>query len=69
MAWSDKYKLVGIVPGVVVTRQFGSIDFRRNDIPEEVCDALVKQKFPYLVPLPPKKAVKASSSPDEKAPE
>lgn len=68
MAWTDRYRLKGIVPGVVVTKQFGSIDFSRNDVPEDVCDKLVKSNFPYLELLPPKKAVKAFTQ-DEKAPE
>lgn len=44
---SKCFKLVGIVPGVVHTRRFGSIDFSK-EVPETILKELHDDGFPYL---------------------
>jgi hypothetical protein len=49
--WKDKYKVVGVKPGKIHTKQFGQLDFSRDDIPVKTCDKLVEDNFPYLKPI------------------
>lgn len=51
MAWTDNYKLKGIEPGVIYHPKFGYIDFASPNVPEEICERLVKEKSPYLDPI------------------
>jgi len=44
---SKNYRLKGIVPGVVHTRRFGSIDFSK-EVPETILKELHNDGFPYL---------------------
>ncbi|TLX73712.1 hypothetical protein E9993_14740 [Labilibacter sediminis] len=62
MGWKTKFKLVGVKPGKIMTRQFGVLDFSRDDVPVEKCDRLVKDGFPYLESMPDTKTTK----PDKK---
>ena len=43
----QRYKLKGIAPGIVVTRQFGKIDFSLP-VPYPILDELYNSGFPYL---------------------
>ena len=56
-----RYKLKGIAPGVVVTRQFGKIDFSLP-VPYPILDELYNSGFPYL-----EKEVSGSNSKKEKS--
>ena len=49
--WKSKFQLVGVKPGVIVTQQYGPIDFSRDDIAIEKCERLVKEGFAYLKPI------------------
>ena len=52
MSWKKKYKVVKVKPGRIDTKQYGILDFSRDNIPVEYCDRLVKDGFPYLEPIP-----------------
>ena len=41
------FNLVGIEPGMVITFQFGAVDFR-TDLPLHILKELYDSKFPYL---------------------
>lgn len=41
-----KFKVVGVLPGIVVTKKFGDVDLRTVSL--ETAEALHKDKFPYL---------------------
>ena len=43
-----KYFRFKLKPGIVITRQFGRIDFRRDDIPVQHLQRLYEEDFPYL---------------------
>jgi hypothetical protein len=62
--WKDQYKVVGIIPGKVVTRQFGTIDFGSDDIPLEKIEKLYKDGFPYLKPIRKKIIPTKTESPE-----
>ena len=47
MALHPNFKLVGIEPGIVITFQFGAVDFR-NPVPLSVLETLYQSGFPYL---------------------
>ena len=61
MGWQDSYKVIGVVPGKVVYRQFGTVDLSRGDIPVEFMDRLYKSGFPYLKPIKIKNPPKTKS--------
>ena len=67
MGWRSKYKVVRIVPGKVIVKRYGEIDFSRDDLPEELCEKLIKEGCPYLEKIPPKAASPKVTT--EKAPE
>jgi len=46
--WTQYFKLIKICPGVVIVPPHGSIDFRQEDIPLELCKKLFENGFPYL---------------------
>ena len=48
MKWTDYFKLIKLVPGVVVVPGHGKIDFRKANLPVEVCKKLYDSGFPYL---------------------
>lgn len=48
MSWRHKYKVVGVKPGPIVTKKYGTIDLSRDDIPIKVLDSLHAEKFPYI---------------------
>lgn len=52
MSWKDQYRVVGVKPGRIITRQYGEMDFTHDDIPCEKCERLVKEGFPYLERIP-----------------
>lgn len=58
MSWKDSYKVVGIVPGKVITRQCGPVDFSKDDIPIEIIEKLYKSGSRYLKPIRKKQIVK-----------
>ncbi|MFW5831561.1 MAG: hypothetical protein ACOCVA_04870 [Prolixibacteraceae bacterium] len=45
--WQKYFKLVGLVPGKVITQTHGTIDFAGN-VPVETCKELFEQDFRYL---------------------
>lgn len=45
--WRRYFKLVGLVPGKVITQTHGAIDFS-GDVPVETCKELFELDFPYL---------------------
>ena len=47
MSIHPNFKLVGIEPGIVITFQFGAVDFR-NPVPLTVLETLYKDGFEYL---------------------
>ncbi len=47
MAIHPNFKLVGIEPGIVITFQFGAVDFR-NPVPLPVLETLYQSGFEYL---------------------
>jgi hypothetical protein len=53
MGWKKKYKLVGLQPGVVVTRQFGEIDFSKQELDIAKLDKLYQSGFPFLEKIKP----------------
>lgn len=59
--WKDNFKLIGIKPGKVITRQFGELDFSRDDLPEEQLEELCKSGFPYLKPIRKKQPKKSEN--------
>lgn len=46
--WRKYFDIVKIVPGRVVTQQFGVIDFSSDRVPVETCKTLFEEDFPYL---------------------
>ncbi len=46
--WKKYFKFIKLVPGRVVTHQFGTIDFREDNIPLETIKSLYENDFPYL---------------------
>ena len=46
--WQKYFKVKGIVPGPVVTRLFGQMDFSSPDLSLEKVQALYEADFPYL---------------------
>ena len=54
--WSDYFKLVKLVPGEVVIPGFGIIDFRKDNLPVELCKTLFEKDFEYLEITPKGKA-------------
>lgn len=66
MSWKNKYKVVGVKPGPVVTPRHGRIDLRRDDLPLKTMDELYKDKVPYLEKIHETKpeTKKNSESPD-----
>ncbi len=59
--WTEKYKVIGVKPGKVITRKFGTLDFSKDNIPVEKCDKLYESGFPYLEKIE-KKAVTADKN-------
>ena len=47
MSLHPYYRLVGIEPGIVITFQFGAVDFR-EDVPLPILERLYNNGFPYL---------------------
>ena len=47
MSIHPHFKLVGIEPGMVITFQFGAVDFREN-VPLHILEKLFNDGFPYL---------------------
>lgn len=43
-----KYFRFKLTPGIVITRQYGRVDFRRDDIPVHYLQRLYEEDFPYL---------------------
>jgi hypothetical protein len=58
MSWKDQYRVVGIVPGKVITRQCGEIDFSSDKIPVEIIEKLYKSGCRYLKPIRKKQTLK-----------
>jgi len=56
--WKSKFKLVGIEPGRIFHPKIGYVDFSRDDVPEEVCEQLVKEQCPHLERITQKPATK-----------
>lgn len=46
--WRKYFKLIKIVPGVVITRLFGRIDFRNDNLKISDLLQLYENDFPYL---------------------
>ena len=46
--WKRYFKVIKIVPGEVVVPGNGKMDFRKDNIPVEVCRDLFENDFPYL---------------------
>jgi hypothetical protein len=46
--WRKYFKLIKLVPGVVVTRQLGKIDFRSDNLKVSDLQRLYEDDFPYL---------------------
>lgn len=46
--WRKYFSIVKIVPGRIVTQQFGEIDFSSDKVSVETCKALFESDFPYL---------------------
>jgi hypothetical protein len=49
--WTDKYKVVGIVPGRVIIPKFGVVDFSDEKLPIELMDKLYKAGCSHLKPI------------------
>jgi len=47
MSLHPHFTLVGIEPGIVITFQFGAVDFR-EDVPLQILERLYNNGFPYL---------------------
>ena len=47
MSLHPHFTLVGIEPGIIITFQFGAVDFRET-IPLEILEKLYNDGFPYL---------------------
>lgn len=77
--WRKYFKLVGLVPGKVITQSHGTVDFS-TDVPVETCKELFELDFKYLeitdegkeklygikAPEAPSKGDKKESGPPEK---
>ncbi len=46
---SNKFRVVGVVPGRVVTRRHGTVDLRTITL--ELAQTLYDEGFPYLQPI------------------
>ena len=46
--WKQYFKFVKLRPGIVVTVQFGEIDFSADNIGIEIIKSLYENGFPYL---------------------
>jgi hypothetical protein len=46
--WRKYFKVIKIVPGVVIVPGHGRIDFSKDNISVEVCKNLFESDFPYL---------------------
>ena len=44
----QKYFRFKLIPGVIITRQFGRVDFRDPNIPVEHIQRLYEDDFPYI---------------------
>jgi len=65
MSWKEHYKVVGIVPGKVITRQAGPIDFSRDDIPLATIEKLYQSGCRYLKPIRKKHTSKQTTESPE----
>ena len=45
--WLDKYEVIGIVPGIIVTQK-GKIDLTNENIPLETIENLINEGCPFL---------------------
>lgn len=59
MGWKDNFKVIGIVPGVVVLPRFGRIDLSRDDHSPDLIERIHKSGCPYLKQL--KKSTKTTA--------
>jgi len=52
MGWQKRFKVVGVVPGKIFTRQFGELDLSNPNIPVEKIERLVADgcRFVELIP-------------------
>jgi hypothetical protein len=58
MTWKKKYRLVGITPGPLVTRQFGELNFANDNLPIEKLDKLYESGCRFLAKVEQKPAKK-----------
>lgn len=48
MSWTDKYQVVGIVPGRVVTKTKGEVDLSDKTLPVSLLDEIFASGCSYL---------------------
>ena len=48
MKWTNYFKLIKLVPGIVVVPGHGKIDFRSENLSVELCKKLYNSGFAYL---------------------
>lgn len=62
MSWKEKFRLVGIKPGVVIFPTYGHVDFARDDLDEGLVDKIYSSGCPYLRKKRKKKTDKEKES-------
>ncbi|NQU87940.1 MAG: hypothetical protein HQ541_19500 [Mariniphaga sp.] len=46
--WAEYFKLIGVIPGVLIIPKFGKIDFRNPNIPVETVKAIYEADCIYI---------------------
>jgi hypothetical protein len=64
MSWKRKYRLVGVEPGPIVTRQFGELNFADENLSVEKLDKLYEAGFRFLDKV--QKPAKNYTQPEER---
>jgi len=65
MSWRKKYRVIKVVPGPVVTQQFGKIDLSSDKLDVKMLDILYEAGCPYLEKIERKKGDSETSAAEE----
>ena len=66
MGWKDKYQVVGIVPGRVITKANGEVNLADEDLPVELIDGVFASGSAYLKLKPTPKPAKKQDEDETK---
>lgn len=58
MKWTEKYKVIRVVPGPIIAPWGAKIDLSNPDLPVETIKRLHEAGCPYIQPIPEKSAKK-----------